>query len=148
MEVYFKRRLVLSEEISVLRMSVKIYNQAMQENTLDTFTISDWRNKRFMGKLDKQTFFLFFFTCHDDVKDAGFPLFPHGVGGSAEEGPIVHGVLRGVAQATLPTIALGSLIGHPGHEILHTGSHMGVTPTHWDSSITFSHTQPFGSAFL
>ena len=45
MEVYFKRRLVLSEEISVLRMSVKIYNQAMQENTLDTFTISDLRNK-------------------------------------------------------------------------------------------------------
>ena len=56
MEVYFKRRLVLSEEISVLRMSVKIYNQAMQENTLDTFTISDWRNKRFIGKLDKQMF--------------------------------------------------------------------------------------------
>ena len=73
------------------------------------------------------------------MKDAGFPLFPHGVGGSAEEGPIVHGVLRGVAQATLPTIALGSLIGHPGHEILHTGSHMGGrqhTGTHLSLLVT------------
>ena len=59
------------------------------------------------------------------MKDAGLPLFPHGVRGGAEKGPVVHGVLGGVAQAALSTFALGSLVGHPGHEILYTGSHMG-----------------------
>ena len=67
------------------------------------------------------SFELFLSTCHDDVKDAGLPLLPDGVAGSAEEGPVVHGVLRGVAQATLSTLALGSLVGHPGHQILYRG---------------------------
>ena len=58
MEVDFKRRLVLSEEISVLRMSVKIYNQAMAENTLDTARLPQFQigEIRFIGKLDKQMF--------------------------------------------------------------------------------------------
>ena len=131
MEVYFKRRLVLSEEISVLRMSVKIYNQAMQENTLDTFTISYWRNKIYrrigyrniplrminssLQSGDCLDHSEYFFTCHDDMKDAGFPLLPHGVGGGAEESAVVHGVLRSVAQAALSALTLGSLVGHPKH---------------------------------
>ena len=49
------------------------------------------------------------------MKDARFPLFPHSIGGSAEQCTVVHGVLRGVAQATLSTLALGSLVGHPEH---------------------------------
>ena len=49
------------------------------------------------------------------MEDAGLPLLPHGVGGGAEEGPVVHGVLGGVAQAALSTFALGSLVGDPEH---------------------------------
>ena len=84
------------------------------------------------------------------MEDTGFPLFPHGVGGGAEEGAVVHGVLRCVAQATLSTIALGSLGRDPEHLIIqrvtrqvslhdHTGTviHHLVTPS-----------QPCGSAFL
>ena len=49
------------------------------------------------------------------MKDTGFPLFAHGVGGGAEESAVVHGVLRCVAQTALSAIALGSLGRHPGH---------------------------------
>ena len=54
-------------------------------------------------------------TCHDDMKDTGRPLFPHSVGGRAEESAVVHGVLRCVAQAALSTLTLGSLSRDPKH---------------------------------
>ena len=69
------------------------------------------------------------------MKDAGFPLFPHGVGGGAQESPVVHGVLRCVAQTALSAIALGSLVGHPGHYIESVPRQSGHT-AHRDSSIT------------
>ena len=74
------------------------------------------------------------------MKDAGLPLLPHGVGGGAEEGPVVHGVLGGVAQAALSTLALGSLVGDPEHCTV-SGQHQRGT------HLSLSHTQPFASAF-
>ena len=74
------------------------------------------------------------------MKHTGLPLLPHGVGGRAEEGPVVHGVLGGVTQAALSTLALGSLVGDPEHYTVSGQHHRG---TH----ISLSHTQPFASAF-
>ena len=54
-------------------------------------------------------------TCHDDMKDTGRPLFPHSVGGRAEEGAVVHGVPGGVAQPAHPALADSPHVGHPAH---------------------------------
>ena len=49
------------------------------------------------------------------MKDAGFPLFPHCVGGGAEEGAVVHGVPWGVAQSAHSSLALCPHVGDPKH---------------------------------
>ena len=47
------------------------------------------------------------------MEDAGVSLLADGVGGAAEEGAVVHRVLRRVAQLRHATAAGGSHVGHP-----------------------------------